>query len=83
MKEISEFYVAEDGEKFYTEQECYEHESKLKNQNLFQALKSIKDLCYKHDICEDCPFSMGSLCGIVGEDTPPMSWHLENWKGFI
>jgi hypothetical protein len=84
MKEISvTYYVAEDGKKFTTKQECYAYECKLKYQNLFRALQSIKDLCYEHDMCDDCPFSEGSCCGITGDDTPPMSWHLENWKGFI
>ena len=90
MKEILViYYVAEDGKKFTSKQECYEHESELKKiHNWFRTLDSIRAFCNEHDDCEDCPFLKGSYCGITGEFTDtvmqnaPFNWHFENWEGF-
>lgn len=90
MKEILvTYYVAEDGKKFTTKQECYEHECKLKKFHCwFRTLDSIKAFCAEHKECEDCPFLNDERCGITGEYTNtvmenlPADWNFRDWEGF-
>ena len=90
MKEILvTYYVAEDGKKFTSKQECYEHECELKKiQNWFRTLESIRAFCAEHDGCENCPFLNDSHCGFTNECTEtvmenaPYSWDFKDWEGF-
>lgn len=90
MKEISvTYYVAEDGKKFTSKPECYEHECELKKiHNWFRTLNDIKDFCRNHEECVDCPFLNKYYCGLSGESTAgvlesaPFNWKIEEWEGF-
>lgn len=82
MKEIMvTYYEANDGRRFTTKQECYEHECELKKiHNFFRTLNSIKYFCKKEGECTNCPFLIGVSCGIT-QDTP-CDWNFEEMEGF-
>jgi hypothetical protein len=90
MKEILvTYYVAEDGKKFTSKQECYEYECELKKiHNWFRTLNDIKDFCRNHEECVGCPFLNGIRCGLTGESTDiamqkaPFCWDFKDWEGF-
>jgi hypothetical protein len=90
MKEILvTYYVAEDGKKFTSKPECYEHECELKKiHNWFRTLSDIKDFCSHREGCQDCPFLQGIYCGITFQDVDggtsevPYNWDLKDCEGF-
>jgi hypothetical protein len=64
-------YVAFDGTKFKTAEECIKYESERKEiELLLKAARRIRDICAKHEKkCDDCPFLIDETCPFSGMPT--------------
>jgi hypothetical protein len=54
---------------------------------ILDALKVIKEVCEDIDsgCCNRCPFFLDGPGCMLGEDTPPVAWRLNDitWRAFI
>lgn len=77
-KETITVFIANDGRKFNTEEECIDYESK--REQFFNAIQTIKDYCYFRVECSNCPFfdCLSNKCWLVTKE--PYDWNIEKLK---
>ena len=68
-------YIAENGRVFDNETECREYEEKILT--YIEMAREIKDMCNKHEYCEDtCPFYNNGGCKLNHNDDFPHTWDI-------
>ena len=77
MREITK-YVAEDGREFDTKERCLQYEQDIiKKKEVLNAMKVLKDFCFYHATCRDCPlhaYDDTLECSLFEGDCVPADW---------
>ena len=74
---IEQKFIAFDGKEFKTEEECVKYETFNKLKDIIPALKTVQEICNKHNHCHECVFCNEDtdIC-ILRKDIPEY-WNLE------
>ena len=74
---VEQRFIACNGRKFKTEEECVKYETFNKLKDIIPTLKMVQEICNKHNHCHECVFCNDSSGDCILRENIPEYWNLE------
>ena len=74
---VEQRFIAFDGKVFKTEEECVKYETFNKLKDIIPALKTVQEICNKHNHCHECVFCNEGSGDCILRENIPEYWNLE------
>ena len=74
---IEQKFIAFNGRKFKTEEECVKYETFNKLKDIIPTLKTVREICNKYNHCHECVFCNDSSGDCILRENIPEYWNLE------